>query len=147
MKTKYRIDFTREQLNVVQQALEFMSRFQAGQVTDFTPNFSNWLISEHMKTNDYAERRDMWEEHLYKAKEYLFNNLNKYESFGIGSKEQPEENKIAYDIYRPILELFHEEYHNENPDLPKYYSVYGHPGLTYSNEGRIKITKISDETI
>lgn len=145
MKTKYRIDFTREQLNVVQQALEFMSRFQAGQVTDFTPNFSNWLISEHMKTNDYAERRDMWEEHLYKAKEYLFNNFGKYESFGIGSNEQPEENKIAYDIYRPILEFLHKEYHDENPDSPKHYSVYSHPGLTYSNEGRIKITKIEND--
>jgi len=139
---KYRIDFTREQLNVVQQALEFMSRFQAGQVTDFTPNFRNWLITEHMKTNDYAERRDEWEEHLYKAKESLFNGFNKYESFGIGSNEQPKENKIAYDIYRPILELFHEEYDNEHPDSQKHYSVYGHPGLKYSEEGRIKITKV-----
>lgn len=143
MKTKYRIDFTREQLNVVQQALEFMSRFQAGQVTDFTPNFRNWLVGEHMKTNDYAERRDMWEEHLYKAKEYLFNNFNQHESFGIGSNEQPQENKIAYDIYRPILELFHEEYVNEHPDRPGHYSVYGHQGLRYSEEGRIKIEKIN----
>jgi hypothetical protein len=51
------------------------------------------------------------------------------ESYGIGSDNLHENAKVAYDIYRPILEEFNKDSNN----------VYSHPGLTYSKEGRVTI--------
>ena len=136
---KYQIEFTREQLSVVQQACEFMSRFCCGQLDMFPESFKGYLHKQSKDIDDYCLRRDDWELCLKRAKSRMFPELSTNASYGIGSKY--EEANICYDIYRPILEQFTKEHRPENPDENNY-SVYGHPGLTTSKEGRISIKTI-----
>ena len=136
---KYQIEFTREQLSVVQQACEFMSRFCTGQLDMLPQSFLGYLQKERESVADYCEQRDNWIDGLKIAKKAMFPELSTNASYGIGSKY--EEANICYDIYRPILEQFAREYKEANPDVNNW-SVYGHPGLTTSKEGRISIKTI-----
>ena len=127
---KYQIELTKKQLSVIQEALEFYSRFSAGQVTVLPPHLVGFLFEKHGKY--FGESRDAWEKHLNKAKEIMF-HLSSNASIGIGNEELIEEAKIAYDIYRPILELFAKDWNDDHT------SAYAYPGLSYSKEGRITI--------
>lgn len=144
---KYKIELTKKQLSVIQEACEFMSRFSSGQLDHLPPSFDGYLWKKWYKLNDdeFIERRQNWERYLYKAKEFMF-DLPENASLGIGNEELIEEAKVCYDIYRPILELQDKEYKEEYPN--RYYSnVYSHPGLTYSKEGRINIEVIDYDNL
>lgn len=138
---KYQIEFTEKQLRTIAEACEFMSRFAAGQLDKLPMSFQSWLWKKHPDTKDFCRARDTWEIHLYYAKTAMFPDLDRHESYGIGQDSLMDEANICYDIYRPILEQFSKEYQEQNPEESNY-SVYDHPGLTTSKEGRIKITKI-----
>ena len=136
---KYQIEFTREQLSVVQQACEFMSRFCTGQLDMLPESFQGYLRQEKESVDDYCQRRDLWLHGLKIAKQAMFPELTPNASYGIGGKY--EEANICYDIYRPILEQFTNERNSENLHNAQY-SVYSSPGLTTSKEGRISIKTI-----
>lgn len=138
---KYQIEFTKEQLSVVQQACEFMSRFCTGQLDMIPESFKGYLMKEKESIGDYCERRDNWNLGLQIAKQAMFPELMPNASYGISSKY--EEANICYDIYRPILEQFTKERNSENLHNAQY-SVYKHPGLTTSKEGRITINIIEE---
>ena len=138
---KYQIEFTREQLSVVQQACEFMSRFCTGQLDMLPESFQGYLRQEKESVDDYCQRRDLWLYGLKIAKQAMFPELSTNASYGIGGKY--EEANICYDIYRPILEQFT----NEDKDIfteMGISSVYSYPGLTTSKEGRISIKTIDN---
>jgi len=136
---KYQIEFTKDQLAAIQEACEFMSRFCTGQLDMLPQSFLGYLHKKDESVEDYCERRDTWIEGLKIAKKAMFPELSTNASYGIGSKY--EEANICYDIYRPILEQFTKERRPEKP-YEGNYSVYGHPGLTTSKEGRIKIKTV-----
>ena len=136
MERKYSIEFTRTQLAVMAAGLEFYSRFLAGQWE--IPDAMKWKEYELQgEPNDFWEKRNSVEEH-FKVLKTIFTRLNANAFYGIGSDNLHPNAKIAYDIYRPILEQFAKEYDLDNPDKACH-SVYDYPGLQYSEEGRIKI--------
>jgi len=129
MSKKYVVEFTEAQLRTVAIGLEFYSRFLAGQ----------WEIPDEMEFKEFEiqEKYDgFWEKRNYvenqlKILKAHFTGLHINASYGIGSDSLAEGAKISYDIYRPIWEKF-----NENSET---WNVYTHPGLQYSQEGRIKV--------
>lgn len=143
---KYRIDLTGRQIITVQKACEFYSRFLAGQWE--IPDELQWSeFSLRDKPSNFWEIRNLSQDMLNQAKVVFFDGKHSTNSaYGIGSKELSEYAKIAYDIYRPILETFSKESrkeHKKNGD-DVYWTVYDSPGLTYSEQGRIKVDVIND---
>lgn len=143
MDKKYSIEFNQKQLRTVATALEFYSRFLAGQ----------WEIPKAMQEKEYElqgnvdnfwDKRNYVEEGFELLKQHL-TILLPNEFHAIGSENLSNDAKIAYDIYRPIWEQFAKEYNELHPDEPRY-SVYDYPGLTYSKEGRVTINTINNET-
>ncbi len=132
---KYKLELNKKQLEVIREALEFFSRFSAGQFNALPQSFEAFLWKK-WGSNEFVRRRERWTGLLNQAKLEMF-DMHPNASLGIGNEELSEEAKIAYDIYRPILEKFAEEYKKENPDAP--WSVYDRPGLSYSKEGRVVI--------
>ena len=132
---KYSVEFTEKQLRVVAIGLEFYSRFLAGQWE--IPDAMVWKeFKNQEKYEGFWEKRNHVQDQL-KSLKSIFTGLPLNASYGIGSDEQAEETKIAYDIYRPIWEEFAKG--------AEHWTVYSHAGFPYSNEGRIKIVK-KDET-
>ena len=136
---KYKIEFTKKQLSTVATALKFYSRFLAGQ----------WEIPNAMEMQEYVnqgksdgfwEKRNEVEKQLLELKSQ-FTKMRGHGFYGIGSDKLSEDAKIAYDTYRPILEQFAKEYNMSHPEETGY-SVYDFPGLSYSQEGRIKVKRI-----
>lgn len=138
---KYRIDINKKQLDTIQEALEFFSRFCAGQWR--IPDTMEWKEYENQsKYEGFWGKRNYVEEQLNILKSHL-TGLQLNASYGIGSPKLHESAKIAYDIYRPILELRDKEYKEAHPDKDDW-SVYSSPGLSYSQEGRIKIEVLKE---
>jgi len=131
----YKINFTKEQLTVTANALEFYSRFLAGQWR--IPNAMKCKEFENQGKKDDFHKNKNYVENQLDALKTLFTNMPLNASYGIGSEKLHEDAKIAYDIYRPILEEFNKDSENWN--------VYSSPGLTYSKEGRISINKTNNE--
>jgi len=139
---KYQLELSREQIGVVAEALEFYSRFMAGQ----------WEIPKLLEHNEFVLNgmdSDFWnirnnaQDMLRLAKRTFFYKLAPNESYGIGSENLHESANVAYDFYRPIREQFSKEYQEENPE-EAHWGVYDSPGLTYSKEGRV-IPKIIED--
>ena len=134
---KYKIEFNETQLRTVATALEFYSRFLAGQ----------WEIPDAMQWKEYdlqGKQREFWEkrnhiEEQFKILSQMFTGLHHGEYYGIGSDMIHEGAKIAYDIYRPILEQLAKESRERDDSESISYSVYDYPGLSYSKEGRIEV--------
>ena len=138
---KYQLELNKAQLDTIAEALEFFSRFCAGQWR--IPDTMEWKEYENSgKDKEFQNRRNYAEKNL-EVQKTMFLDIPLNASYGIGSPKLCESAKIAYDIYRPILELRAKEYNKANPD-EKHYSVYDHPGLSYSKEGRIKIKTLED---
>ena len=136
---KYKIEFTKKQLSTVATALEFYSRFLAGQ----------WEIPDAMEMQEYVnqgksdgfwKKRNEVEKQLLELKSQ-FTNIQGHSFYGIGSDKLHENAKIAYDTYRPILEQFAKEYNMSHPEEIGY-SVYDSSGVSCSQEGRIKVEEV-----
>jgi len=128
--SKYKIEFTEKQLSVLEDALEFYSRFLAGQ----------WEIPSAMKYQEFKNQdkyEGFWDKRNYIEDNFRrlssnFTGLPINASYGINNSSLAPDASIAYDMYRPIKEEF-----CKNPS-----SVYNTPSGPYSEEGRIKIIKI-----
>ena len=139
---KYEIQLSSEQLNTIKESLDFYMRFIIGQ----------WRVPQVMEAQEMVNQKDtkeFWETSKHVDDQLnilssMFTKLPLNASYGVNSALAHEHSKIAYDISRPIYELFNKEYRDENPDEATY-SVYDSPGLSYSKEGRITIKTIEDE--
>ena len=138
---KYRIDLTKEQLDTVQEALEFFSRFCAGQ-WKVPMSMEDMEYKNQDKSSEIFAKRSFVENQLEILKMQL-TGLVQNASYGIGSPKLCESAKIAYDIYRPILELRDKEYKEVSPSNNDW-SVYSSPGLSYSKQGRVEIKTIQE---
>ena len=129
---KYIVEFTEKQLLTTAEALEFYSRFLAGQ----------WEIPDAMVNKEYHNQNKC--EDFYEKKHFIQSQLNVLKSqftglsinssYGIGEDKLSDKSCISYDIYRPIYEEFNKNTNN----------VYSFPSHPYSVEGRIKIKKDYD---
>ena len=139
MKKTYQINLTPNQLTVIEEALEFFSRFCSGQwEVPSSMEETERKLSEGDK--DFWKRRNETNDNLIALKS-VFTKLPINAFYGIGSPKLCESAKVAYDIYRPILELFNKEWRMEHPEESNW-NVYSSPGLSYSKEGRIEIKAI-----
>lgn len=145
---EYKLELTEKQLSTIQKACEFYSRFLAGQWE--IPSELQWnefkLLKEENREDGFWDIRNYAQDRMNEAKVIFFNSkFSTHASYGIGNDELSEFAKIAYDIYRPILEQFSKESKEKaiKNNEEWYGNVYDHPGLTYSEEGRIKVEVIN----
>jgi hypothetical protein len=134
---KYKLELTEKQLWTVAEALEFYSRFAAGQFV-LPPSIEShfWDSAKKYGVN-YAEEYKEFEASFQDFKRAIL-GLPWNASHGIGSPDLLEDAKVAYDIYRPIFELNAKEQEATH-------SVYYSEGLSYSKEGRVNVKTINED--
>jgi hypothetical protein len=128
MSKKYTIELSEEQMRLVAQCLEDVSRFAAGQ----------WELQNTVEAmvkgfpfTDQIQRRDDAEEHLRKAKQILIPQFVDNQSYGYNSTEFIGN---TYQIYRTIWHQLAMDYDWSN--------VYSSPALASGTLGTIKIEQI-----
>jgi hypothetical protein len=124
---KYELEVSENQLLVIEKALDFYGRFLAGQwrIPDML-EFQEWEISG--KPDGFWDKRNQAQDIMDQSMSIFFDKPKNW-SYGIGNAGLHEDAKVAYDIGRPILELFNKDSGSMN--------VYSSPGLSYSKEGRV----------
>lgn len=128
MSKKYTIELSEEQMRLVAQCLEDVSRFAAGQ----------WELQNTIEAmvkglpfTDQIQRRDDAEEHLRKAKQILIPQFADNQSYGYNSTEFIGN---TYQIYRTIWHQLAKDNDWDN--------VYSSPALASGTLGTIKIEQI-----
>ena len=150
---KYQIELTEKQMIVMQEALEFYSRFLHGQVDHIPMSLDFRLKNEHRP--NYCN--PVLDQALSAIKKEMFGINNSGASYGIGTrkfdtleedKELPEP-QIAYEMYKMILYTWRQESMHKAIDEGKDpgWTVHDSHPLKYTTEPLIKIKKISDEEI
>ena len=150
---KYQIELTEKQMIVMQEALEFYSRFLHGQVDHIPMSLDFRLKNEHRPR--YCNRS--LDDAITVIKREMFGLAHPNSSYPIGAKriETLEEDKelpepqIAYEMYKMILYTWRQE------SMQKAISEGKDPGWTvhdtlplkYTTDPLIKIKKIEDEKI
>ena len=125
---KYKIELTEEQMLLVANCLEDITRFASGQVE------MRFTIEEMVKGLEFDEqikRRDLAEEHLSRVRDVLLPKLQKNQSFGYNSTEFIGN---TYQIYKTILHCIAVENNWDN--------VYSSPALESGNMGTVKIEPV-----
>lgn len=128
MSKKYKIELSEDQMRLVAQCLEDVSRFAAGQW-----ELQN-TIEEMVKGLPFDEqirRRDDAEEHLRRAKQVLIPQFVDNQSYGYNGTEFIGN---TYQIYRTIWHQFAMDNNWDN--------VYSSPALASGTMGTIKIEQI-----
>lgn len=125
MSKKYTIELSEEQMRLVAQCLEDVSRFAAGQWE--LQNTIEQMV-KGLPFTDQIQRRDDAEEHLRRAKQVLIPQFADNQSYGYNSTEFIGN---CYQIYRTIL---HQLAMDNNWD-----NVYSYPALSSGTLGTIKI--------
>jgi hypothetical protein len=131
-KLKYTVTMSEDQLRIMREALEFYSRFLAGQMGAFPQAFQNILWGKEL--NNFSPEVLGPISYLKKV---IF-DFEPSESYGIHSNEVCKEAKIAYDMYYMIYHKF----------VKDSMSAYKHPPLKTSDEDLINIEyfrKIQEE--
>jgi hypothetical protein len=125
MSKKYTIELSEEQMRLVAQCLEDVSRFASGQ----------WELRNTIEAmvkgfpfTDQIQRRDDAEEHLRKAKQILIHQFSDNQSYGYNSTEFIGN---TYQIYRTIWHQLAKDNDWDN--------VYSSPALASGTLGTIKI--------
>lgn len=134
---KLQIVLTETQAFVVREALEFYSRFLAGQI-EALPDVLRWERKIHL--NERARQA------LARFKAEAFPELHPNESYGIGWKDGDklsEHRQIAYELYRQFYVHQTRQQAAEGKDVS--WNVYSSPTLRYSNEPLIEIVEIKPE--
>lgn len=128
MSKKYTIELSEEQMRLVAQCLEDVSRFASGQ----------WELQNTIEAmvkglpfDDQIQRRDDAEEHLRKAKQILIPQFADNQSYGYNSTEFIGN---TYQIYRTIWHQLAKDNDWDN--------VYSSPALASGTLGTIKIEQI-----
>ena len=128
MSKKYTIELSEEQMRLVAQCIEDVSRFAAGQ----------WELQNTIEAmvkglpfDDQIQRRNDSEEHLRKAKRILIPQFVDNQSYGYNSTEFIGN---TYQIYRTIWHQLAKDNDWDN--------VYSSPALASGTLGTIKIEQI-----
>lgn len=123
---KYRIELSEEQMSLIAQCLEDVSRFASGQW-----QMQNTLeaMVKGLPFDEQIRRRDQAEEVLRQAKKVLLPEISDNSSKGYNGTEFIGN---TYQIYRTILHQFAKDNNWEN--------VYSSPALPSGNLGTIKIS-------
>lgn len=127
----YIITVNRDQLMLIANCIEDISRFVSGQ-----PCMTNTLCSMLAKHDNDCTKRDEIEEHLYAVKSIIFPELSKHASYGYNGGSQSDlirKNLIGntYQIYREILHFLAVD--------EKWNNVYSGITLPSGNLGTINI--------
>lgn len=131
----YKIEMTKEQMNVMAEALEFFSRFNSGQMEYMSPCLERYNWIENKDTS--ARVRDVHDNSASIMKMNMF-GFQRNEHAGISSTIP--EVGISYEMYKMILLNRHKEWEIENPTYDSY-SVHSSEPLKISDEPFIKIEK------
>ena len=123
---KYKIELSEEQMSLIAQCLEDVSRFASGQW-----QMQNTLeaMVKGLPFDEQIRRRDQAEEVLRQAKKVLLPEISDNSSKGYNGTEFIGN---TYQIYRTILHQFAKDNNWEN--------VYSSPALPSGNLGTIKIS-------
>jgi len=125
---KYRIELSEEQLRLVANCLEDVSRFAAGQ---HELRFTIEEMSRHLPFDEFIKRRDDAEYLLFGVKRVLLPELQNGESKSYNSTEFIGN---VYQIYRTILHQLAVDYDWNN--------VYSSPALPSGKMGTIKVEQV-----
>lgn len=128
MSKKYTIELSEDQMRLIADCMDDVSRFASGQWQLRT------TLNEMLKGlpfEEWLERRDQAEELLRQAKRVLLPDFVDNESFGYNSTEFIGN---CYQIYRTILYQLAMDNNWEN--------VYSYPALASGTMGTIKIEKL-----
>ena len=93
---KITLEINEKQANTILKALDLYSRLQSGQISELSCPFSSPFKEKILESNSSIEKE------IKNIKKKLFPELSLNESYGIFSKEIPEEAKIAYDILQVV---------------------------------------------
>jgi hypothetical protein len=125
---KYKIELTEEQMSLIAQCLEDVSRFASGQWE--MQNTIDAMVKD-LSFEEQIKRRDEAEELLRQAKNLLLPDMLDNSSSGYNGTEFIGN---TYQIYRTILHQFAKDKNWNN--------VYSSPALSSGNLGTIKIEAI-----
>ncbi|CCH01232.1 hypothetical protein FAES_3223 [Fibrella aestuarina BUZ 2] len=134
----YTLQLTQAQFFAVADALEFTSRFTAGQIE---ANNLPIGIKSRLKGRFPETVKGL----LKGLKRALFPDLAEYENLGVGHQPGDESGyyrDTLYEVYRTMLEFRTQEKRAAGQDVSL--SVYDHPGLQYTNE-RKPVVKAIDQ--
>jgi hypothetical protein len=128
MMKKYKIELTEEQMLLVANCLEDISRFASGQ---WEMRFTIEEMVRGLEFDEQIKRRDLAEEHLKQTKRVLLPELPDNGSKGYNGTEFIGN---TYQIYRTILHQLAMDYDWNN--------VYSSPALNSGTMGTVKIEKL-----
>jgi hypothetical protein len=123
---KYTIELSEEQMSLIAQCLEDVSRFASGQ---WQMQNTVEAMVKGLPFDEQIRRRDQAEEVLRQAKKVLLPEISDNSSKGYNGTEFIGN---TYQIYRTILHQFAKDNNWEN--------VYSSPALPSGNLGTIKIS-------
>lgn len=126
---KYTIELSEEQMRLVADCLEDISRFASGQMELRHTTEEMFRALPH---EDYTRMRDQKDVLIDKLKKVMLPKMAKNESYGYNSTEFIGN---VYQIYRTIL---HQLAIDNN-----WNNVYSSPALPSGNMGEVKISKIN----
>lgn len=138
-KRLYRITLTREQLILISQCVEDISRFAAG---DMDLKHTIGTLADDMGRMESMRIRNFIANHMIELRERLFPDLEDFEyiSYHGGSADRINRKRLignTYQIYRSIL---HQLAIDEN-----WNNVYSEMTLPSGDMGTIKVERIDDE--
>lgn len=135
----YQITVNREQLLLIANCLEDISRFATGQ-----PELRNTISSLLARHDDSCEKRDEIEEHLYAIKRIVYPELGRNASYGYdgGNQDDDVRKRLIGNTYQIYRELLHFLAVNEN-----WNNVYNSITLESGNLGGIKVNKILNQKL
>ena len=130
----YQIIVNREQLQLIADCLEDISRLAAGQ-----PELCNTINLLLALNDDDCEKRDEIQKHLYAIKKIIYPELSHNASYGYngGSRQNSIQRDMVgntYQIYRTILHFLAVD--------EKWDNVYSSSALPSGNLGTISVKKI-----
>lgn len=140
---KYKIELTDRQLTVYKDALEFYSRFMAGQLDHLPP-----IIDMNLNI-PYEHKKRACDD----LKKVLFPELPLNGSYGVGwskKDKRQQEIQLAYEMYREVYvqrEKDRQKKESKEIHIPleKYYSVYQSETLHMSDQPIPKIEEVYNE--
>jgi len=131
---KYKITMNEKQMQLMSEALEFHSRFCAGQLDHFPPALQKYMWN----SKEFQYRDSRYLDLLYELKRIIW-DLEPNASHGIGWEEIPEMN-LGYEMYKMI------EYYKVNRRIKDGenldYNVHSSQPIKYTHEPLIKIEEI-----
>jgi hypothetical protein len=143
---KYLIEMNSKQMQVMQDALEFYSRFLHGQV-DSIPSCLDYKLKMENRISNNASLE--YAVILFKKEMFGIDSRNSH--YGIGTRsfntlqdgKELIEPQIAYEMYKMILYKWNKEWQEENPNESNH-SVHSSPPLSYSGLEFINIKDKKD---